>query len=237
MVETAYITDCGGRKENEDAVRVVQTDDCVCAVVADGLGGYGGGQVASSVTADTFIEDFQKNGFRKTEQMTDTLRRANELVISHQSRQCEMKSTLVVLVIHEREAKWMHVGDSRLYHFKNASLVSQTLDHSVSQLAVMMKEITQEEIRFHEDRSKVLRALGSDSCEPEVADAVMLEEGFHAFLLCTDGFWEYVYEQEMTQLLSESKTPEQWLRAMEKLIRERAPEKHDNYSAAAVFVV
>ena len=57
------------------------------------------------------------------------------------------------------------------------------------------------------------------------------------FLLCTDGFWEYVMEEEMEDTLDESRTPDEWLASMEKILLSRAGEKHDNYAAVAVFLV
>jgi serine/threonine protein phosphatase PrpC len=237
MLEIAYITSCGGRSENEDNLCILKEEDDLCMVVADGLGGYGGGKVASRAVVDTFAEHFKKNGLRTREQLQTALSNANERVISGQTPECEMKSTLVLLVLHGKNAEWMHVGDSRLYHFKDGMLVDQTLDHSVSQLAVFMNEIAQEDIRFHEDRSKVLRALGSDSFDPDIMESLHLEEGFHAFLLCSDGFWEYVYEKEMEAMLSEASSPKEWLTSMEQIIRGRAPKDQDNYTAAAVFVL
>ena len=171
--------------------------------------------------------------------MTEAFYLADKEVKKHQTSETEMKTTLVCLMIDEDEnAIWGHVGDSRLYRFKNAQLINQTADHSVSQMAVYMNEISQSQIRFHEDRSKILRALGSDSAEPDIMDDVHLEaeKGFHAFLLCTDGFWEYVYEAEMSKILKESHTPEEWLQGMQLIRDSRAPENSDNFSAAAVYV-
>ena len=129
----------------------------------------------------------------------------------------------------------MHVGDSRLYHFRDGKLQKQTTDHSVSQMAVFMGEITTHEIRFHEDRNKVLRALGSDSCKAELSQQLRVEEGRDAFLLCTDGFWEYVYEDEMEKTLREADSPKDWIRAMEKILKTRVTAGNDNYTAAALF--
>ena len=129
----------------------------------------------------------------------------------------------------------MHIGDSRLYHFRDGKLLKQTTDHSVSQMAVFMGEITTHEIRFHEDRNKVLRALGSNSAKAEISEETELEEGRDAFLLCTDGFWEYVYEQEMEQALSQADSPKDWIRRMQKILQTRVPADNDNFTAAAVI--
>ena len=154
---------------------------------------------------------------------------------TQQERQGVMKTTLVFLTLEDGQARWMHVGDSRLYHFRSGKLQTQTMDHSVSQMAVLMGEITPREIRFHEDRNRVLRALGGDNAKPELSHTVMLTGGEDVFLLCTDGFWEYVYEEEMEALLKKCASPKKWLAEMEKLVHSRAPSDNDNFTAAAVF--
>jgi serine/threonine protein phosphatase PrpC len=128
------------------------------------------------------------------------------------------------------------VGDSRVYHFYNGKLVFQTRDHSASQLAVMMGEIKPEEIRFHEARSHVLKAIGqANPLKPEISEEKLLR-GNHAFLLCTDGFWEYVTEQEMVKALSESADPSGWLQAMRKIAADRMEPGNDNNTAVVIFL-
>ena len=146
-----------------------------------------------------------------------------------------MRSTVVAMALDDLGAAHAHAGDSRFYHFHNGRLVYQTLDHSASQLAVIMEEITPEQIRFHEDRNRVLRCLGQDGSIQPTAAGFTLEPGTHAFLLCTDGFWEFVLEQEMEADLSAAADPEDWLRRMQQRLQERIPPNNDNNSAAAVW--
>lgn len=238
MIDVASITGCGGRDYNEDTVRIERMDDAVCVVVADGLGSCGGGEIASKCAADIVMQQFLNNQLHNRQDVLEAFHLADVAVKQQQTVECEMKTTMAMLLLENNEALRAHVGDTRIYRFRNAELFEQTLDHSVSQMAVLMNEISQSQIRFHDDRSKVLRALGSDSTEPEVSGPVVLEEekGFHAFLLCTDGFWEYVYEQEMALILKQAHTPEEWLQGMLLLLEKRAPKNHDNFTAAAVFV-
>ena len=72
-----------------------------------------------------------------------------------------MKTTVVVLHIKNKNARWAHVGDSRLYFFKNKKLIERTLDHSVPQNLVVCKEIKEKDIRYHADRNRLLRVLGT----------------------------------------------------------------------------
>ena len=235
MITAAKITNCGGRAQNEDTVRIEQSNQGICVVVADGLGGHGGGQIASQTAAEALIARYNKGELETPEQIKEGFRDADRKVKEKQDKTCAMKTTAVLLLADKSSARWAHVGDSRLYHFQQKKLVKQTMDHSVSQVAVLMGEITQDQIRFHEDRNRVLRALGSDSMEPEVAKEISLAGTFNAFLLCTDGFWEYVYEKEMEQCLESARSPEEWLKSMEKLLSERVADDNDNYTAAAIF--
>lgn len=237
QIRTAYLNDIGGREYNDDTVRIISQNDGLCVFVGDGLGGYAGGKAASSKAGDIIGNYRKKNTLLDEAAMVEAAKAANEGVLAEQKRNHgQMKTTMVVLTVEGRQARWMHVGDSRLYYFKNGKLQSQTIDHSVSQMAVLMGEIKQEEIRFHEDRNKVLRALGSGNAKPEISPILSLGEDEHSFLLCTDGFWEYVYEMEMEEFLKKASSPKEWLGNMQELLKDRVCREHDNFSAAAVFI-
>jgi len=239
-IDIAYLSEQGGRDKNDDTVCVIQEKDRICAFVGDGLGGYDGGKLASMKAAET-VMDFRKQHDLLDETNMQTVAALADKMVKKQQliRNGNMKTTVVVLEINDAKpvgtARWMHVGDSRLYHFKNGKIVEQTMDHSVSQVSVLMGEITQEEIRFHEDRNRVLRALGSDNAKPDISKLIEITAEKEAFLLCTDGFWEYVYEKEMEETLSEAKTPEEWLEKMKAFLGRRVSDGNDNYTAAAVF--
>lgn len=235
-IKIDILTNIGGRSNNDDTADKREKGDCAWVFVGDGLGGYAGGQMASEAAARAMMDATHRGSLLTDERLQEAAAQANRAVIRLQAeKNGKMKTTLVFLAIEDGRARWMHVGDSRLYHFRCGHLQTQTMDHSVSQMAVLMGEITPREIRFHEDRNRVLRALGGDNARPELSPTVMLTGGEDVFLLCTDGFWEYVYEEEMEALLQRASGPKQWLEEMEKLLRTRTPNDNDNYTAAAVF--
>ena len=235
MLQTASYTDTGGRAENEDSTRQVRSgEDRLCLVVADGLGGHGGGARASAAAADAICREWR--GEADPEALKSLVQIGHQAVTALQTPQCAMKSTVVALELAGNRAAWAHAGDSRLYHFTGGRLVFQTRDHSASQIAVFMGEITVDQIRFHEDRNRVLRALGQSGALTVEAGSETLCPGRHAFLLCTDGFWEYVLENEMAADLSVAADPPDWLARMRSRLAVRVPADNDNNTAAAAWV-
>lgn len=236
MILTASYTNIGGRARNEDTVKIqLKGNDQVCAVLADGLGGHGGGELASASAAQTVCSLWQED--RPGMSMECMVQRAHRAVLNLQTQGCAMKSTIVVLSLKPGIAEWAHVGDSRLYYFHNKKLAFQSRDHSASQIAVALGDITTDQIRFHADRNRVLRALGQDGdLLVETRDQPLLP-GHHAFLLCSDGFWEYVLEEEMETDLADSATPEEWIEKMRQRLKKKIPKDNDNNTAAAIWVV
>ncbi len=235
-IKTASLSDPGGRKINDDTVRIQEVGGSVCIFVGDGLGGYAGGQQASQAAGAALMAAGRQGSLMSDTQLLSAVQKAELAVRTLQENtHGNMKTTLVFLVLEGNRARWTHVGDSRLYHFQNGKLAFQTMDHSVSQMAVLMGDITLRQIRFHEDRNRVLRALGGDNAKPDLSPVLTLSGGQDAFLLCTDGFWEYVYEEEMEQTLAQSRNPKDWLQRMERILRSRIPADNDNYTAAALF--
>ena len=239
MVEVASYSDKGGRDYNEDSVAVFEGEDRVCVIVADGLGGHGGGKTASETASGLMARAFANSPDPVDEQwLNEIFDSANQAVLYHQTARCRMKTTCVALFIRDGGAWWAHAGDSRLYHFVDGALEFCTMDHSVSQMAVLSGEITRAQIRFHEDRTKVLRALGADEdIKADIDYAPVFDGRFHAFLLCSDGFWEYVLEGEMEIDLSKAQTPGEWIGYMTERLEKKVSGKNDNYTAAAVFVI
>lgn len=236
MILTASYSNMGGRSCNEDAVKMVRNGaDRGCIVLADGLGGHGGGAQASAETVETICSLWHNQNIDLS--LEAMVQRAHQNVLKLQSAHCTMKSTAVALCLEPGAAKWAHVGDSRLYYFYNGSLTFQSRDHSASQIAVMLGDITPDQIRFHADRNRILRALGQEGDLLVESKEQPLQPGQHSFLLCSDGFWEYVLEDEMEADLSASSNPEEWINRMRGRLQKRIPTDNDNNSAAAVWVV
>jgi PPM family protein phosphatase len=239
-IEAALLTNQGGRERNEDFADYYVTETGGCWIVADGLGGHKGGEEASKTVVQTTIEAFQKDSFISCDHVSNYIIKSHNklyhLQKEHKSPSA-FRTTIAILTIHKNKAIWGHIGDSRLYHFQNNTIISQTKDHSLCQTLVNIGELKQEDIRFHEDRSRLLQALGMEKqLKPTITGEPIHVQNNDAFLLCTDGFWEYVTEVEMETTLLKVKTPQQWLTLMQDILLTRVPNKHDNYTAVGLFI-
>lgn len=236
--ETAVISHKGGRDVNQDYAAFSKSTEGGCWVLADGLGGHQAGEIAAKLAVDTLLQEFQQNYDSQWMQAgIEKAQAALQLQQESGSIYRSMRTTLVALACKKDQATWAHVGDSRLYHLREGKILSQTKDHSVCQALVNAGEITISDIRFHEDRNRLYRVLGS---EGHVRATIQKEEiriqPGDAFFLCSDGFWEYVTEEEIESTRMRASAPFEWLQMMESILQERISEKNDNYSGIVVFV-
>ena len=120
MTKFAMLCNPGGRDHNDDTVRIQRTLLRTCAFVGDGLGAYAGGQLASQTAAQVVMDQFRTGSLLEDEHLLQTADLANDAVRAQQKeKNGNMKTTLVLLTVEKGKARWMHIGDSRLYHFKN----------------------------------------------------------------------------------------------------------------------
>lgn len=231
----------GEREQNEDYANVAQRGDDYCFVLADGLGGHGGGDEASRLVSEYILEDFKVRGEVSEAYLKRCFEESQNLLLREQERQdriYEMKTTLVVFLAGERLLHWGHIGDSRLYAYRNRKLKQRTFDHSVPQMLVAAGEIKEEQIRGHADRNRLLRVMGTEWESPRYQLAKSWERaGKQAFLLCSDGFWEWIDEKTMQRSLRKAKSPTEWLEQMEReALKNGTGKGMDNYSAITVFL-
>jgi len=246
-IELSILSRQGGREYNEDACGHWHSEQHLCCVVADGAGGHGGGDIASKLAVRHVIEQFAAAPLDTAEDVADLLMDTNATVLRHQGNggvQADMHSTVVALFVNlaDGRALWGHAGDSRLYVFRDGQMLARTRDHSVVQQLVDAGLLSPDQMRTHPQRSELLSALGTERELVKVSAAAkpwMLHPG-DAFLLCTDGLWEYVNEAEMSASLARATSPADWLGRIEELVLRHAAAigktHHDNFSGIAVWV-
>jgi serine/threonine protein phosphatase PrpC len=235
VFETATVSAAGGRAVNEDSVGYRVSDGWGCWALADGLGGHRGGEVASRLAVDAVLSSFEEEPGALKEHVA----RANRAILDRQGAEPElaqMRTTMVALIASPETAMWAHAGDSRLYWMREGKIVEQTKDDSVPQRLVDGGEISADQIRFHEDRSRLLNSIGARE-QVIASHREITSEVDDAFLLASDGFWEYVTESEMEEDLRSAKDSQKWVDNMEARVKARAVQDYDNYSAIAVRVL
>jgi PPM family protein phosphatase len=241
-VDMAVLSKAGGRESNEDTCGYCTSGKFCCYVLSDGAGGHGCGDVASQVVVRTVLEKFRDAPGGSVETVAMLLDAANEAVVTEQRRvaeQGDMRATVAVLILDlvNATAIWGHVGDSRIYGFRNGAICSQTRDHSVVQSMVDAGFLEPESVRTNPKRSVLTAAIGNASgCEPDIPQTVLGLTGEETFLICSDGLWEYVDERVLERELGRAVGPEPWLRALEEELLRNARSNHDNYSAIAIWL-
>ncbi len=233
-----WVSKEGGREINEDAVGKAKAKGIVCIVVADGLGGHNGGKIASELVVNTVIDCFIKNpGFSK-DHLKEYIDKAKENVVGKAMSDpalLHMSSTAVILLVKGRRAMWANVGDSRLYRFYHGEICEVTEDHSVAFIDFVRGDIEYNDIRVSPNQNKLTSAIGMAMDTVNYSDECKIN-GATAFLLCTDGWWEYVTEEDMDKIFSQKSNSRDCLEAMLKIREENAPESSDNYTAVVVMI-
>ena len=240
-LEVSVLSNPGGRERNEDACGFWTGGGGCFAVVSDGAGGHGGGDVATKLAVRIVLTAFREAPDCSGEAIDAALTSAHRAIVAQQPTRPElagMRATATVLAIDSVHnfAVWGHVGDTRLYCFREGAIVAQTKDHSVVQKMVDAGYLAQAAIRKSTERSKLFAALGhNEAFQAAIGTSPFPIRAGDAFLLCTDGFWEYVDESTMLSSLSHESTAAGWLREMVDDVVRRGGREQDNFSALAVF--
>lgn len=174
----------GGRDYNEDRTAVFERDGAVLMVVADGLGGHAGGDLASQAFVDALGASFNKASAQQLRQadsfLSLSINYAHHMIHRRAVAQGfnveSPKTTCVVCLVFEGIAQWAHSGDSRLYLIRKRSIVERTLDHVSSRVS-------------SSGNSPINRCVGGlEAPKPEISERHELEVG-DIFVLATDGAW------------------------------------------------
>lgn len=237
-MRVTWVSRTGGRKINEDAVGKLREKGILCIAVADGLGGHNAGEVASKLAVETVLKSFSESPDFTKDSLVRYITDAHNAIIEKSKTDPDyvhMSSTIVVLLVKGKKALWANVGDSRLYRLEKNRIIEVTEDHSLAFVDFMNGKIEYDQIRTSQNQSRLTNALGSYIADLNVSEITTLS-GASGFLLCTDGWWEYVGEDEIEALSESSSDARDWLEKMLAVREENAPQNSDNYTAAAVFM-
>jgi len=230
----------GQRKVNQDRIAYTFSRDALLLVVADGMGGHAGGEIAAQIAVRLFIERFQQEAKPVLKNplkfLQDTMVRAHAALGSYANQFSMLetpRTTCVACIVQAGHAYWAHVGDSRLYLFRQGGLIGATKDHSKVQYLVDQGIIGADEIGQHPDRNKIFSCLGG-LVDPviDLSRRTPLRSG-DILVLCTDGLWAVFDQREISTWLTSTPiltTAPQMMREGEK----RGGQDGDNLSAIVV---
>lgn len=233
-ISISYYSATGKRSNNEDSVSILESNRGTLAIVADGLGGHADGEVASR-QAVTTMNQMLHNEMPDEDLLTDAVQQASREIARISDPARPMHTTVAALWVGNYDAITANVGDTRIYQFRDGKIVYQSLDHSVAQMAVLVGEMEQEEIRTSKDRNRLIRVLG-DGTTPKVdCENLSVRQG-DRFLLCSDGFWEAVTEGDMIATAAQTDTAQDWLAMMQRIVENVDNPGQDNHTAIALII-
>ncbi len=191
-------------------------------LVADGMGGHAGGDVASAIAVKRIAEADKAYATAHDAEfaLQEALLAANtviaETVFDH-AELTGMGTTVSAMVRVGNEIALAHIGDSRIYHYRGGALEQVTADHTFVQRLVDSGRITQEEAAVHPRRSVLMRVLGDVDSSPEVDTTILLTQPGDRWLICSDGLSSYVSDDKIQSVLATVAAPRD---AASRLVRE-----------------
>lgn len=198
----------GPRPYNEDRLAYSYSKDALLIVVADGMGGHRHGEVAAQLAVKSLTDGFQnlavptlsnpakflEEHILQVHDAIDSLTLGNDLADSP-------RTTVVAAILQDNKLYAAHVGDSRLYHFRNGQLIFRTEDHSIVQMLYRKGQLRFEDMANHPDLHKIYNCLGGEKM-PDItlSSPRDLIDGDVVFV-CTDGVWTAVNDHDIGKIL------------------------------------
>lgn len=226
VIRAAGGTDVGCvRERNEDAY-LVDAENGIF-IVADGVGGHGGGDKAALMTT-TLLPDIIRRRIAESPEprssddpaiasmLADSLQELGHRIREVGTSRLEYKdmgATVILALLTARHAHIAHMGDSRAYLLRDGGLRQLTEDHSIVGLLVRNREITPQEAQNHPAKGRLSRFAGMEADVPAATQTIELQPG-DRLLLCTDGLWGMLPDAQLTAILAEGNDPEVTCRSL-----------------------
>lgn len=217
MAKAFATSDVGQAREiNEDYFYISFPDDPVqLFILADGMGGYNGGEIASKLavtTAKNYILSNYENNNKDKESLLDLVKNASQyanMVVYEKAQEnkelTNMGTTLDICLVFQNKLIISHIGDSRIYRLRKEFFRKLTKDHSYVQQLVDEGRITKEESMNHPKKNMLMKALGcTPFIEPDAAIRGFIKND--VILMCSDGLTNMVSEEEIYKIIKENPT-------------------------------
>jgi serine/threonine protein phosphatase PrpC len=199
----------GPRQYNQDRLAYSYSKDALLLVVADGMGGHRHGEIAAQLAVTTMTDAFQRLAVPTLSSpakfLIEHIQQVHDIIdqLTQEREMLESPRTTIVAAVVQRGVLYCaHVGDSRLYHFRDGHLLYRTEDHSIVQSLYSKGIINKDDMSTHPYRHKVYSCLGGDiPPKIDLSDRQELAEG-DTILLCTDGVWGAVADGQIKHILN-----------------------------------
>ncbi|MBT4711111.1 MAG: serine/threonine-protein phosphatase [Alphaproteobacteria bacterium] len=233
VFQHAELSSAGPRELNEDSVEVREFDPGGLGVaVADGLGGYFGGEIASRKATDMVFRDLQKAKTESSEAMLN-IHRALRSEQDTDKNLTGMATTLTYGIFSNESVVGGHCGDTRIVLIRGKGIKKITEDHTEVQRLLGLEKLSKEEAINYSRRHILERALGAK--EPPVIDPVNFKiEPGDRVVFSSDGVHEKIFLRELWEISKVSDTPSRFVLNVETELNKRRPE--DNFSLVCIDV-
>lgn len=241
MIKAYAKSDKGKVREiNQDYFYISNSlDEVQLYILADGMGGYNGGEIASSLAVKT-AKNYIENNFKETEKDKDSIIQllgssmeyANMVVYEKSKENPELQgmgTTLEICLIYNNKVYIGHVGDSRIYRIRKSFIRKLTQDHSYVQKLVKEGTITKEQAAHHPQKNMLMKALGCNAfVEPDVMVKGFLKDDI--LIMCSDGLTNLVEQETLYEMAS--KNIEQATKDLVELAKDRGG--YDNITVVVI---
>jgi PPM family protein phosphatase len=241
VVESSGLSHAGPvREDNQDSIHLsdglCDPEESRLYVVADGMGGYSHGAVASSLAIEKLVEGLEDG---KTKMSPGNFQRGVEranLSVYKKAQQLgagRMGTTLTAVLITGQDLHLIHVGDCRAYLVRDGRSICLTADHTTVGDLVRAKLIPPEKVRTHSQRSILTRAIGIGLFVRPDISRLRLQQGDY-LIICSDGVWSVIQDDEFAEIVQNSLGIDQVSQDLLNLALQR--ETDDNVSVVAVHI-
>lgn len=231
------------REENQDSIRLYESADALTTAhyghvyaIADGMGGYSHGGLASSIALETFFATFYAGQPGKAiSNLRSAVNQANIAVLQTSNRMgaVRMGTTLSAVNLVGSQLFVAHVGDSRVYLVREGKATCLTQDHTMVGDLVRKRVLSPDKVRTHERRSVLNKCIGIELfIQPDISQYAVCEGDL--LILCSDGVWSVIQDDEFAEAAQGIPEPEPLAQALIDLAMER--DSDDNVSAVVVQI-
>lgn len=223
---------------NHDHMGILEESHCACFSVSDGKKTDG----TAELVIKTVLDDFKQQSDITTSSLPRIFKHTNDVLVDFQKQDATPGGVATAVMLTDGSvAIWAHIGDCRIYHLQDNLLYEISSDHSDAYTRYEAGDIRFPAIRTDKLRYKLTRLMGLDqNFEPTFSKPTMVKKN-DSFLICTDGFWENIHELQIEKTLKRSKTANDWLLKMQKIVEKNIKKKkyaniRDDYSAVTIKI-